>query len=101
VSFKKEYIPVLYWKAGGVPVTGVSVQLKMWAWQKQQFYMGQNAWHDIPLIMIYYNNNNNNITSYLLPLSQFLNAVVQGELYSIVNKFQKFFRTTFLLWACQ
>ena len=30
MSFKKEYIPVLYWKAGGGPVTGVSVQLKMW-----------------------------------------------------------------------
>jgi site-specific recombinase len=31
MSFKKEYIPVFYRKAGGGPVTGVLVKLKMWA----------------------------------------------------------------------
>ena len=31
MSFKKEYIPVFYWKAGDGTVTGISVQLKMWA----------------------------------------------------------------------
>jgi hypothetical protein len=31
VSFKKDRIPVPYWKGGGGHVSGVSVQLKMWA----------------------------------------------------------------------
>ena len=58
---------------------------------RNKFYVGQNAWHDIPLIMIC--NSNNNITSYLLPLTQFLDAVVQDELNSIVTKFQNISHT--------
>ena len=38
-------------------------------------------------------NSNNNITSYLLPLTQFLDAVVQDELNSIVTKFQNISHT--------